>query len=252
MGSLGAWPSVVSDCGDIDLIGEQKAASRARDVVWGLSPLEIGVQKPPPEGKKEIVRPWGWSDERQSWSWPGAEGKPLAVRVYTVGDRVELRLIGKTVEARPVTAADLKHVEFQVPYAPGTLEVVAFRGGAELARRKLTTAGAPAAIRLTPERKDAGAGRGAVAYVAVEVVDAQGRVVPDLAKALKLSVSGPAELVGFGSANPFAARSLQSSTAQTWDGRALAILRGQGRAGQVRIEARGEGLKSGAATLRLA
>ena len=251
MGSLGAWPAVVSDCGDIDLIGNQKAASLARDVVWGLSPLEIGVQKPPPAGKIEIVRPWGWSDERQSWTWPGAEGKPLAVRVYTVGDRVELRLNGKTVESRPVTPADLKHLEFKLPYAPGTLEVIAFRGGTEIARRKLTTVGAPAAIRLTPEGRTAGAGRGDVAYVAVELVDARGQVTPDLAKALTLTISGPAELAGFGSANPFAPGSLQSPTALTWDGRALAILRGKGRAGQVRIEARGEGLKSGVASLRL-
>lgn len=251
MGALGAWPWVVSDCGDLDLTGAQKAASLARDVVWGLSPLEIGVQKPPPEGKIEIVRPWGWSDERQSWTWPGSEGKPLAVRVYTVGDRVELRLGGKTIESRAVTPADLKHVEFKVAYAPGTLEVVAFRGGSEIARRKLATVGAPAAIRVTPERRTAGAGRGEVAFVAIEVVDAQGRVTPDLAKALQLKISGPAELVGFGSANPFAVGSLQSASAQTWDGRAQAILRGKGRTGTVRIEARGEGLKSGAASLRL-
>lgn len=250
MGGLGAWPEVVSRCGDIDLIGNQKAASRARDVVWGLSPLEIGVQKPPPEGKREFTRPWGWSDERQSWTWPGAEGRPLAVRVYTAGDRVELRLNGKTLESRPVNPADLKHVEFKVSYAPGTLEVAAFRGAAEIGRRKLTTTGAPAAIRLTPEGKT-GRGRGDVSYVAVEVVDAHGQVTPDVAKALKLSISGPAELVGFGSASPFATGSLQSPSAQTWDGRALAILRGLGRAGEVRIQARGEGLKSGAATLRL-
>lgn len=250
--SLGAWPSVVANCGDIDLIGGQKAASLARDVVWGLSPLEIAVQKPPPEGKTEIVRPWGWSDERQSWTWPGAETKPLAVRVYTIGDRVELRLNGSPLESRSVTAADLKHIEFKVPYAPGALEVVAFRGATEIARRRLVTVGRPTAIRLTPEHKTVGAGRGDVAYVAIEVVDAQGRVVPDLTAALQISISGPAGLAGFGSANPFAAGGFQSSSAKTWDGRAMAILRGQGRAGQVRIEVRGEGLTPGTAMLRLA
>jgi len=249
--SLGAWPNVVSNCGDIDLIGGQKAASLARDVVWGLSPLEMAVQKPPPEGKIEIVRPWGWSDERQSWTWPGSEAKPLAVRVYTVGDRIELRLNGQTLESRAVTAADLKHIEFKVPYAPGTLEAVAFRGGAEIARRRLTTVGAPAAIRLAPERKRAGSGRGDVAYVAVEIVDAQGRVVPDLTTPLRLSISGPAQLAGFGSANPFAVGGFQSVSAKTWDGRAMVILRGQGRAGRVGVEVRGEGLKPGVATLSL-
>ena len=251
LGALGAWPEVVSRCGDLDLIGEQKGQSLARDVVWGLSPLEIAVQAPPPEGTIEIIRPWGWSDERQSWTWPGQEGRPLAVRVYTAGDEVELRLNGQVVERRAVTAADLKRIEFKVPYRPGTLEVAAFRSGAETARRKLATVGAPAAIRLTPERPTAGRGRGDVAFVGVEVVDAEGRRVPQAELPLQLSIAGPAELAGFGSANPFAVGGFQSAQAKTWDGRALAILRGQGRAGRVRIEARGEGLKPGAAVLRL-
>jgi beta-galactosidase len=242
---------VVSRCGDIDLIGDQKAPSLARDVVWGLRPLEVAVQKPPPDGKTEIVRPWGWSEELQSWSWPGFEGKPLAVRIYTAGDGVEVRLNGRSVVARPVTAADLKHVEVRVPYAPGTLEVVAFRNGAEIGRRRLATVGPPAAIRLAPERPDGGSSRAAVSYVPIEIVDAHGQVAPDLAQALTLSIAGPAELAGFGSADPFAVAGFRSLTAKTWNGRALAILRGTGRAGRVRIEARGEGLKSGVATLHM-
>ena len=252
LGAFGAWPWVVSDCGDLDLTGRQKGASRARDVVWGLSPLEIAVQVPPPPGKIEILRPWGWSDERASWTWPGAEGQPLAIRVYTAGDRVELRLNGAVVASKPVAAADLKHVELKVAYAPGVLEAVAFRNGAEIARRSLATAGAPAAVRVSPERRTGGAGRGEVSYLAVEIVDARGRWVPNLQKPLQISLSGPAELAGFGSGDPLAVGGFQSPAAQTWDGRALAILRGKGRAGAVRVEVRGAGLKTGSATLRLA
>jgi beta-galactosidase len=249
MGSLSTWPYVVSDCGDIDLIGNQKAASLARDVVWGLSPLEIAVQKPPPDGKVEVTRPWGWDDERQSWTWPGFEGKALAVRVYTSGDRVELHLNGHLLENKDVTAADLKHIEFKAAYAPGTLEVVAFKGGAEIARRRLITAGAPAAIRLVPEKKTGGAHRGDVSYVAIEIVDAHGQWVPDSMKQIALSISGPAELAGFGNANPYAVGSFQSANAQSWDGRALAVLRGKGKPGAVKIIASGAGLKGDAAVL---
>jgi beta-galactosidase len=178
MASPGAWPRILSDCGDIDLIGNQKAASLARDVVWGLSPLEIAVQKPPPDGEVEILRPWGWSDERQSWTWPGAEGKALAARVYTIGDRVELWLNGRMLGSKPVTAADLRHTEFKPIYVPGVLEAVAFRGAVEIARRRLTTVGSPHGVRLTPERPVGGAGRGDASYVAIEVVDAEGRRTP--------------------------------------------------------------------------
>jgi beta-galactosidase len=166
-----------------------------------------------------------------------------------MGDKVELHLNGRTLESKPVTATDLKRIEFNMTYEPGVLEAVAFRNGAEVARKQLTTTGAPAAIRVTPERPGSGASRGDVSYVAVEVVDAMGRVVPDGTRTIQLSLSGPSELIAFGSANPLAVGSFQSSTAQTWNGRALAIVRGRGRAGRVKIEARSEGLQSGATVI---
>jgi beta-galactosidase len=248
---MSSWPWVNAFCGDVDLIGQQKPQSLARDVVWGVSPLEVAVQRPLPEGKIDAPRIWGWSDEQRSWTWPGAEGKSLTVRVYTTGDRVELRLNGRTLDSKPVAAADRKRIEFTAPYEPGTLEAVAFRDGKEIARKQLATVGAPAAIRLTPERSKGGATRGDVSYVAVEIVDSQGRIVPDAATSIQLSLSGPAELIAFGSANPVAVGSLQSPTAQTWNGRALAIVRGKGPAGGVKIEARAEGLRSGSTMLRL-
>jgi beta-galactosidase len=242
---MSAWPWVNSFCGDIDLIGQQKAQSLARDVVWGLSPLELTVQRPIPDGKVEAPRMWGWHDEQRSWTWPGSEGKTLIVRIYTVGDRVELRLNGRTLQSEAVTAADLKRIEFTTTYGPGVLEAVAFRHGIEIGRKQLTTVGPPAAIRLAPERSRSGAARGDLSYVALEIVDAEGRAVPEATNNIRLSVSGPAELIAFGSANPFAVGSFQSSTVQAWNGRALAILRGRGRAGRVKLEARAEGLRSG-------
>jgi beta-galactosidase len=251
LASLGFWPWVVSGCGDLDLIGHQKGPSLARDVVWGLSDLEVAVQKPPPEGKIEVLRPWGWSDERQSWTWPEAQGKPLAVRIYTSGDRVTVRLNGETIAQKAVTAADLKHIEIPVVYAPGVLEVVAYREDAEVGRRTLATSSAAVAVRVTPEARKARAGRGELSYVQIELVDAQGRRAPDLTKPLNLSLTGPAELIGFGSANPLAVGSFQATGAKTWDGRALAILRGRGRPGEVRITVSSDGLASGKASLFL-
>jgi len=251
LATMSAWPWVNAYCGDIDLTGHPKPQSLARDVIWGLSPLEIAVQKPPANGKVEVVRTWGWSDEQPSWTWPGAEGRILAVRVYTSGDQVELRLNDRILERKPVGAADLGRVEFKAAYAPGLLEAVAYRNGVELARRQLATVGSPAAIRLAPEREAGGAGRAEVTYIAVEVIDAAGRRVPGLAQILELTLTGPAELLAFGSASPFAVGSVQAASAQTWDGRALLILRGTGRAGPVRVEVRGQGLTRAVATLRM-
>ena len=251
MAAMSDWPWVNSFCGDIDLIGRQKSQSLMRDVVWGVSPLEVVVQQPVPEGKVDVPRTWGWSDEHRSWTWPGNEGKSLTVRVYSSGDRVELRLNGRTLESKDLKASDLKRLEFGVSYAPGVLEAVAFRAGREIGRKRLTTVGAPVAIRLAAERATGGAGKGDVSYVAVEIIDAEQRVVPAAAKSVQLSISGPAELIAFGSANPLAVGSLQAATSQTWNGNALAIVRGTGRAGRVTLEASGQGLRSGNAVIQL-
>ncbi len=250
MMSLGAWPLVDASCGDLDLIGNQKGASLARDVVWGLSDLEVCVQKPLPDGKAEAVRMWGWSDEWPCWTWPGAENKPLAVRIYTSGDKVELKLNGRSVLTQPVAASDLKHIEVKVEYAPGVLEVIAYRSGKIVGRKALATSGDAATVRVQAEASQGGARRGDVSFFAVDFLDSKGIRVPQLEKDIHLSVSGPAELVGFGTGRTTAAGSFQAQVTQSFDGRALVALRGTGKSGVVTLTASSPGLKAGTAKIR--
>ncbi len=245
------WPWVNAYCGDIDLIGGQKPSSLARDVVWGISPLEMLVRRPVPAGQIEIPKLWGWFDELPSWTWPGAEGRPLGVSIYTSGDRIDLTLDGRKLESREVTTADRKHVVIAVPYASGALEAVAFRDGREIGRRRLETVGPPAKIRLTPEQVNNGSGRDDLSFVRVDVVDAQGRPVPEVQAQLEVTVNGVGELVAFGSANPLASGSYRSGTAALWHGRALAVVRGRGKPGRVSIQATGRGLAPALLSLSL-
>jgi beta-galactosidase len=210
------------------------------------------VQRPVPAGQVESVTRWGWSDELQSWTWPGSEGEPLRVRVFSSADRVELRLNGAVIGTKELTAKDKRIAEFSVPYATGVLEAVGYRGGAVLARKRIETVGKPARLRVAAERPKAGRGRDRVSFVTVEVLDAQGRLVPDATIKLRAKVNGPAELVGFGSANPLAVGSFQSAEAQSFQGRALVILRAKGEVGVVGVEVSGDGLAAVLATLSLA
>lgn len=249
--NLPSWPWVNAWCGDVDLIGDQKAPSRYRDVVWGLSPLEMAVQRPVPAGKVESISNWGWSDELQSWSWAGSEGKELAVRVYTAGDRVELLLNGTKVGEKALGASDKMRGEIRLPYAPGVLEAVAYQGSKVIGRKRFETIGAAAKLRLTPERAKGRSDRQALHYVAVDVLDAQGRRVPDEKRKIALSVEGRADLVGFGSANPFAVGSFQSPEAESFHGRAMAILRAKGTKGVVRLTVQSDGLEPATTMMRL-
>ncbi|MEO6716109.1 MAG: glycoside hydrolase family 2 TIM barrel-domain containing protein [Novosphingobium sp.] len=249
--NLPSWPWVNAWCGDIDLIGNQKAPSRYRDVVWGLSRLEMAVQRPVPEGKIESVSNWGWSDELQSWTWPGSEGKELAVRVYTSGDRIELLLNGVKMGERVLFPGDKMRAELKVAYAQGVLEAVVYRSGAVIARKSLATVGSAAKLRLMPERRLAGSDRQALHFIDLQVLDAAGRLRQDDKVSVRLQVDGPADLIGFGSANPFAVGSFQASQAQTFHGRALAILRARGTKGPVRLTATAGGMAPASTIVQL-
>jgi beta-galactosidase len=80
-GPFATYPWYESYCGDIDLIGNKKAPSYYRDVVWKRSKIEMAIQRPVPKGTTERPAGWGWSDELRSWTWPGFEGTDITVRV---------------------------------------------------------------------------------------------------------------------------------------------------------------------------
>ncbi|HJQ26939.1 MAG TPA: glycoside hydrolase family 2 TIM barrel-domain containing protein [Blastocatellia bacterium] len=240
---LQTFPWFNAYCGDIDLIGGKKPQSYYRDVVWGNSVLEMAVQRPVPEGHKETVSAWGWSDELRSWTWPGAEGRPLKVRVYSRGDQVRLLLNGKEVGTSPVSVDTKLRAEFSVPYAPGELRAVAQAGGKEIASLAFATTGPPASLRLTADRPRLRADRNDLAYIKVEVLDQRGNLVPDAVVPVSFSVAGVAELAGVGSANPKDAASFRQPRRPTFQGRCLAVLRPTGRSGVITLRADAEGLQ---------
>lgn len=249
MGGEAEYPWVGAGCGDIDLIGQQKPQSLARDVVWGLSPLEIVVQRPIPEGKRETPFLWGWRDELKSWTWPGAEGKNLSVAIFSRAERVKVELNGRLIADQAVETDKGAITQVDVPYEPGTLLVTAFARGKEIGRRKLTTAGEPAALRLTPDRKRIRPDRNQLAYVTIEILDKSGSIVPDAVHVLTADIVGPMELVAFGNANPRGVASFRQPVAKTWHGRALTVLRPTGESGIVTISIDGDGLSKGQAVL---
>jgi beta-galactosidase len=243
------YPWFGAGCGDIDLIGVQRPQSLARDVVWGLSSLEIAVQRPLPEGNRETPFLWGWRDELQSWTWPGAEGKNLSVAVFSRAERLTVELNGRLIADQAVGTDKGAITQVDVPYEPGTLLVTAYAGGRQIGRRKLETAGEPAALGLKADRKRIMPDRNQLAYVTIEILDRSGRLVPDAVHVLRANISGPLELVAFGNANPRGVASFRQTVAKTWHGRALAVLRPTGEPGVGIISIDGEGLSKAQSAL---
>lgn len=238
------YPWFNAYCGDIDLAGGAKPQLLYKRVLWDKSKLEVLVQRPVPEGRKQLVSAWGWPDELQSWTWPGQEGKPVTVRVYSKAEQVRLLLNGKEVGTKPVSSETQYKAEFEVPYAPGELKAVALNGNAAVATAALKTAEKPAALRLKTDRPSLRRDRNDLAYVTLEVLDASGTPVPDAAIPVSLEISGAGELAGIGTANPKDVESFRQPKLATYHGRCLAIIRPTGSAGRIMVLARSAGINA--------
>ena len=253
------FPWFNSYCGDIDLIGNKKPQSYYRDVVWDRSKIEMAVLRPLPEGRKEQITSWGWFDELRSWTWPGQEGQPLTVRVYTKGDRVQLLLNGKEVGSADVSSTtDLPAgktfmtAQLTVPYAAGELKAIALKDGKPIAETKLKTVGSPYRVTLHPDRSTLKRSRNDLSYVMVHIEDKDGNLVPDAVADIRFKLSGNGELAGVGSANPREMASFRLPHRQTFQGRCLAVVRPTGSAGTITLQASSEGLESASVTIRVA
>ncbi len=98
------------------------------------------------------------------WNWPDRIGQNVPVYVYTNGDTAELFLNGKSLgkqtkakEAGPSYYGSIDKYRLcfnDVNYEPGELKAVAYKDGKETGQEVMRTAGEPAKIRLTPDRKE--------------------------------------------------------------------------------------------------
>jgi beta-galactosidase len=198
------------------------------------------------------------------WNWKGQEGQFIPVTCYTNCDTVELFLNGKSVGAKgyafprygmedrygntgararvPRTTNDL-HLEWDVPYEPGTLKAVGTKDGKVVGTVEVSTTGEPSAVRLTVDRAEIAADRRDVAHVAVEVLDSQGRVVPTADNEIAFVVEGEGKLIGLDNGDPQSHEDYKAARRKAFNGMCLAIVQSTGKSGRIRVTANSPGLQ---------
>ena len=108
-----------------------------------------------------------------------------------------------SLEARELTARrEIDSMMQAVKYAPGVLEARGSKNGQVVLTDKRETTGAPAKLVLRPDRSKIAADGEDLSMVAVEVVDAQGRVVPTASNLVTFNISGNGRLIGVGNGDP--------------------------------------------------
>ncbi|WP_394994103.1 glycoside hydrolase family 2 TIM barrel-domain containing protein [Emticicia sp.] len=244
------WPVFNSYTGELDLIGNKKAASFYLDVVWRRSKIETLVHRPIPEDKKESTGFYGFPDELKSWTWPGHENEQLQVRVFTRSPKVKLELNGKIIAEQTIATGSIT-ATFNIPYIAGNLVTRCYEGNKEIASEMLITAGKPTAIRLIADRAIIKASKNDLAYITVEIVDEAGNVVPNIGdKLVKYQISGNGSLAGVGNSNPRDMSSFQKPEKMVFQGKGLVIVRSTEKAGKITVKAEAEDLKGGILTIK--
>ncbi len=227
--------------GEVDAMRLPKDGFYAHQVMWDGW---VNVERP----CAHIIGHWNYNPPSSPLAKGGQRGvKP--VYVVSSADKVELFVNGQSKGFGKQEYRFLFTFN-DVEWQPGTLRAVGYdAGGKAICEATKSTAGEPAAIRLTPITGPGGwkADGADIALVDVEVVDARGNRCPTALNTVNFALSGPAEWRGGiaqGPDNYILAKSLPVEC-----GVNRVMLRALTQAGKVTLSATAEGLK--AATLDL-
>ena len=218
-------------CGDVDITGWRKPISHYREMLWNKdTPLYMAVKEP--NGYHGDIKTTMWSvwPTWESWTWPGWEGKPIEVEIYTKAPEVKLYLNDQLIDTKQVSRETEFKAVFTVPYKAGTL-----RAEADGKSVTLKTAGEPARLRLTPDRTVMAADGQSLTFVTVEVIDKNGWVCPNTPIDCEAIVKGQGQLLAFASADLKDTEPYTSPHVKTWKGRALLVVRSTQQKGSVSV-----------------
>jgi len=175
-------------------------------------------------------------------------GSNVKVMVYSNADSVEV-FLNDVSKGSKTNSSSTGHLEWSIPFAAGTLEARATKGGTVVATDKVQTAGAATTLGAKADRASIRADGRDLSFVEIHVVDAQGVIVPNANNAITFSVSGPGTLVGVDNGDPTNHESFKGTSHTAFSGKALAIVQSTGTAGSITLKATSGSLTAATAVI---
>lgn len=228
-----AYPGYLAYCGDIDITGYRRPMSYLREIVFGLRKKPyISVQNPKYYGTPAKTTAWAEPETVESWTWSGYEGKPIKVVVYSCDEEIALFVNGRETERKKV---ERNRAVFETIYERGEISASGYNGGILSESYSVKTADDKMRLDIRISKTEMKA-KDEISFLEMQIIDANGITVMDADSPVKVTISENAEIIGFGTGNPNSCGNFFDDTHTTFNGRALAIVRG---------------IKSGIATVKI-
>ncbi|WP_240904850.1 glycoside hydrolase family 2 TIM barrel-domain containing protein [Sphingobacterium sp. SGR-19] len=225
-----AWPNHSSMFGIIDLASIPKDRYYLYRSVWNK------------QAKTLHVLP--------HWTWPERVGEVTPVFVHTNYPSAELFINGKSQGVGRKTEETVQHryrlMWTDVVYEPGELKVVAYDQQGKPAEEKIVrTAGKAHQIVLETPHKIIAADGKSLAYVRVKVLDKKGNLCPNEDALVHFSVTGAGQYRAAANGDPTCLDMFHEPKMHLFNGQLTAIVQAGEQPGDVQLEAKSKGLKSG-------
>lgn len=182
------------------------------------------------------------------WNYTAGETVDLWA-YYNNADEVELFINGVS-QGTSSAGNDRYHAVWRVKFTPGTVTAVSRRNGSEVCRTEIRTAGAPHAVRLTPDRREITADGQDLCYVTAEIVDADGNLCPHADNEITFGVKGCGYNAGVDNGSPVSLEPFKSPKRKAFNGKAMLIVQNDGNEGDVSLSASAPGLLSSNETIK--
>lgn len=210
--------SFFTDCCPIDCIGNRKDVFYRYQSMWREIP---------------VLHICG--------GWMGKEGETQKVVIYTNAECVKL-YVNKILAAESAHIAANK-VQFEIPYASGTLRAEGWMGDRMVVRDERETAGEAVSLKLAPDQTEIDADGRTTVSIQVTAEDENGTVLPLGSYLFEAETDGPGEILCCDNGDPYCSAFPDKNLSCLYHGRGKIVIRSTGEAGQIRVSVKSMGLK---------
>ena len=208
------WPAINSQYGIMDMCGFPKDNYYYYQSWWKTNPV-IHIMP--------------------HWNWPGMEGQDIRVVVFSNCQRVELFHNGESLGVKDMPRNG--HLSWTVKYAPGSISAKGYNGAAPAATETVETTGPPTSLQLKTDRTALVSDGEDVTPIEVDILDAQGRIVPTADNLVTFNVEGAGYVAGVGNGDPGDHDPDKAGFRHAFNGKCMVVVGAADKPGSIRLTA---------------